>query len=88
MNKLSRNLFDPDIQSLGKEIERFIKEDANLSTEWVRSESHFGAEKFTLFKKGFKPHLASPSSRTSPVPSIEAIHKPSNAGTTITSGNC
>lgn len=50
--KLFENLPDADISALGKEVDRFIKEDANLSTAWLRTESRFGATKFSAFKKG------------------------------------
>lgn len=50
--KLFENLPDANICELGKEVDRFIMEDANLSTAWVRTESHFGAGKFSLFKGG------------------------------------
>lgn len=50
--KLFENLSDEDIIGLGKEVERFIREDANLTTAWARTESHFGAGKFSLFKGG------------------------------------
>lgn len=49
--KLMKNMPDEDINRLGKEVERFIREDANLTTAWVRTESHFGAGKFSAFKK-------------------------------------
>lgn len=50
--KLFENQSDNDIAGLGMEVERFIREDANLTTAWVRTESHFGAGKFSLFKGG------------------------------------
>lgn len=49
--KLMKNMPDEDIKRLGKEVDRFIREDANLGTEWIRSESHFGDHKFSDFKK-------------------------------------
>lgn len=42
---------DEDVNRLGQEVDRFIREDANLSTAWVRAESHFGDAKFSKFKK-------------------------------------
>ena len=33
---------DDIISRLGKEVDRFMREDADLPTTWVRSESHFG----------------------------------------------
>lgn len=50
--KLFENQSDEEIIGLAKEVERFIREDANLTTAWVRTESHFGAGKFSLFKRG------------------------------------
>lgn len=42
---------DADVQRLGLEVARFLKE-SGLTTTWVRSESHFGDLKFAEFKKG------------------------------------
>lgn len=50
--KLLKNQPDEDVNRLGKEVDRFIREDANLSTTWVRTESHFGDHKFSDFKGG------------------------------------
>lgn len=51
VENLKKQAPDADVQRLGEEVERYIREDANLSTAWVRTESHFGVTKFTDFKK-------------------------------------
>lgn len=51
MANMMRQQPDEDVNRLGIEVERFIREDANLSTAWVRKESHFGDTKFSVFKK-------------------------------------
>ncbi len=38
------------LQTLGRMVAQFLN-DNRLSTEWVRSESHFGNSKFTQLKR-------------------------------------
>lgn len=84
---LLENLPDADISTLVKEEDRFNQEDANQSSAWLRTESRFGATKFSVFKKSCKVIFASPSPRTSHVPPTVTIPKLSSVGTTATSGN-
>lgn len=49
--KLLEKQPDTDVSRLGEEVDRFIREDANLDTAWLRTESHFGNAKFSAFKK-------------------------------------
>lgn len=51
MSNMMKKMPDEDVNRLGMEVGRFIEEEANLTTAWVRAESHFGAEKFSHFKK-------------------------------------
>ena len=65
--KLFENQSDEDIVGLGREVERFIREDANLTTAWVRTESHFGAGKFSLLRELFaKPKISNVKDQNAP----------------------
>jgi len=50
MANMMEQMPDDDVRRLGVEVNRFIT-DANLSTAWLRKESHFGNAKFSNFKK-------------------------------------
>lgn len=52
MAKIKQIQPDQDVKRLGLEVARLLKEEANLTTAWVRTESHFGDEKFSAFKRG------------------------------------
>lgn len=87
MAKIKQQQPDQDVARLGIEVARLLKA-ANLTTAWVRSESHFGDAKFSAFKKGLLTTSVSRSLRTSLELCIVAIPPPSTAGIAPSCMNC
>lgn len=52
VNNLMKKTPNDEIRRLGKEVNRFIREETSLKIAWIRKESHFGDSKFTQFLRG------------------------------------